>query len=620
MNNIRTTLILILTVSVGTLQADRDFSPNPDEAAQAQCGRPTTLISAIQGSGDASPLLGKTVSVDAIVVGDFQAGNQLGGFFLQEADADQDDDPATSEGLFVYHASTDVAIGDRLVVTGTVDEYVGLTQIDEVSSIARCGSRQPLPAPARLSLPLGHADELEALEGMRVSIDQTLTVNEVYQLGRYGEFTLSHGRRYIPTEVAAPGPDAFAVNAANDLNRLVLDDGLRTQNPDPIHFPAPGLSADNTLRIGATISGLSGVITHAYGDHKLLPTGPLEPDNSNPRTAAPDDTPGRDLRVASFNVLNYYNGDGLGGGFPTDRGADTPFELERQEAKLVAALSALDADVIGLMEIENDGFDDRSAIAQLVRALNETQPDATSYHYISTGDPGIGSDSIAVGLIYRPAVVEPVNRAQVLTGDNSPRDEQGNPLFNDAKNRPALTQSFEHSGSSERFTIMVNHLKSRGSSCDDAGDPTDPELQGNCNGIRTDAARGIAQWLSTQPTGVKDDKVLIIGDLNAYSMEDPLRVLARAGYANLNGRGGYTYVFNGESGTLDHALASAGLQTRVINVQQWHINTDEPLVLDYNTEYKSDRQVSWLYAPTPYRSSDHDPVIVDFRLNTATDT
>ncbi|MEP4546929.1 MAG: ExeM/NucH family extracellular endonuclease [Saccharospirillum sp.] len=589
---------------------------DPDDPVLAQCGDPMTLISAVQGSGDESSLLGQSVSVEAIVVGDYQAGNQLSGFFLQEEDADQDGDASTSEGLFVFYSGTDVAVGDRVVVNGSVDEYFGLTQINDVDGISICASNQMLPTPALVSLPLDNADDLEAFEGMSVASNQTLTVNEVYQLGRYGEFTVSEGRRYIPTEVAAPGPDAFAVNAANDLNKLVVEDGIRTQNPDPMRFPAPELSAYNTLRIGETITNLSGVLNYSFGAYKLIPTSDLQLQGTNPRTAAPEDTLDRDMRVASFNVLNYYNGDGLGGGFPTDRGADTPLELERQEAKLVAALSALDADVIGLMEIENDGFDENSAIAQLVDALNVTQPAEKIYDYISTGGAGVGTDSIAVGLIYRPDVVAPVNSAQVLSSDNSPLNDEGEPLFNDEKNRPALTQSFEHLGSGDRFTVVVNHLKSKGSSCDDVGDPEDPNLQGNCNGVRTDAATAMAEWLSTYPTGVDDADVMIIGDLNAYSMEDPLQVLADAGYANLKGEGEYSYVFDGESGNLDHALASASLQAKVIKVQDWHINTDEPLVLDYNTEFKSDNHVELLYAPTPYRSSDHDPVIVDFSLNT----
>jgi len=580
----------------------------------AYCGDPMTLISAVQGDGDQTPMMGQNLAIEGIVVADLQASNQLSGFFVQEEDADQDGNPATSEGLFVYHSDTDVSVGDRVVVNGTADEYYSLTQLNQVSLVDVCASNQMLPSMADLSMPFDAGQSLENVEGMRVNFEQQLTVNEVYQLGRYGEFTVSDGRRYIPTEVALPGPDAEAVAELNDRNKLLVEDGIRTQNPDPVIFPAPELSAYNSLRVGDTTTGLTGVINYAFGAYKLIPTETPQFEGSNPRTMAPEDSIDGELRIASFNVLNYFNGDGLGGGFPTDRGADTPYELERQQTKLIAALTELDADVVGLMEIENDGFGPNSAIAQLVDALNATQAEDDVYDYVSTGGAGIGTDAIAVGLIYRPAQVAPVNAAQVLSSANSPLDENGEPLFNDDKNRPALTQSFEHLDSGDRFTVVVNHLKSKGSSCEDLGDPTDPNGQGNCNGIRTDAAHAIGQWLTTNPTGVDDADVLVMGDLNAYSMEDPIRALAEYGYESVKHEGAHSYVYDGESGNLDHALASDSLAEKVVLVQDWHINTDEPLALDYNTEYKSDAQVESFYAPTPYRSSDHDPVILDLKL------
>lgn len=598
---------------------NEDGGDDGDDGAgdMASCGDPVTLISEIQGDGDQTPVMGQNLAIEGIVIADLQAADEMRGFFIQEEDADQDANPLTSEALFVYHTDTDVAVGDRVVVNGTADEYYSLTQLNNVTHLDVCASNQVLPTTAAASMPFDTQTALEAVEGMRVTFSQQLTVNEVYQLGRYGEFTVSDGRRYIPTEVALPGPDAEAVAERNDRNKLLVEDGIRTQNPDPVIFPAPELGAYNSLRVGDTTTGLTGVINYAYGAYKLIPTETPVFEGSNPRTLAPEDSIDSDLRLASFNVLNYFNGDGLGGGFPTDRGADTPEELERQQTKLIAALAELDADVIGLMEIENDGFGPNSAIAQLVDALNATQAADDVYDYISTGGDSIGDDAIAVGLMYRPAKVAPVNAAQVLSSANSPLDDNGEPLFNDDKNRPALTQSFEERDSGERFTVVVNHLKSKGSSCEDLGDPTDPNGQGNCNGIRTDAAHALGQWLATHPTGVEDDDVLVMGDLNAYSMEDPIRAFAEYGYNSVKPAGEYSYVYDGESGNLDHALASDSLADKVVMVQDWHINTDEPLALDYNTEYKSDAQVESFYAPTPYRSSDHDPVILDLNLNAA---
>lgn len=592
---------------------DGDNGSGDPDPVLAQCGDAMTSISAIQGSGSESPLVGQSVAIEAIVVAQLQAGNQLSGFFVQEEDADADNDPATSEGLFIYADTPAVAVGDKVVVNGQVDEYYGLTQLNQIAGIDVCASNQALPSAATISLPLNDRSDLEAVEGMNVAFNQMLTVNEVYQLGRYGEFMIGDGRRYIPTEVAEPGAAAEAVLAANALNSLIVEDGISTQNPDPVIFPAPELSAYNSLRIGDTLSSLTGVMNYAFGAYKLIPTSTPVFQGTNARTLEPTATPGADLRLASFNVLNYFNGDGMGGSFPTERGAETPFELERQQAKLVAALEAMDADVLGLIELENDGFDDTSAIAQLTEALNATQSEQAQYDYVIPAVP-LGSDVLAVGILYRPTVVSPVNMPAVLNSDSSPQDDAGEPLFDDSLNRPAIAQSFEHAGSGDRFTVVINHLKSkRDTDCADANDCD--QGQGAYNLARTRAAAGIAEWLAGNPTGVADSDVLIMGDLNAYSMEDPIQTLVDAGYASLKSPGDYSYVFDGAAGNLDHALASSSLAGKVLKTQDWHINTDEPLALDYSTSYKSPGQVESFYAPTAYRSSDHDPVVVDLAMN-----
>jgi len=587
--------------------------------AAVACGDTSTPIAEIQGSGSSTPKAGETVTVEGIVTADLQESSEMSGFFIQSTDSDADDDPATSEGLFIYGGSTDVSVGDAVIVNGEAKEYYGLTQV-AADAIEVCSSSNTLPSAALASLPLDSENALEPIEGMRVTFDQTLTVNEVYQLGRYGEFIVSDGRRFQPTEVALPGStEAQSVAEANALNKITVDDGIKTQNPDPVIFPNGNLSASNTLRIGETLSGLTGVISYGYNKYRILPTEDLTLGGTNPREIEPETNIDGNLRVASFNVLNYFNGDGEGGGFPTARGADNAEELERQEDKLIAALEALDADVVGLMEIENDGYGELSAIAQLVNALNVTQSESDQYAYVDPGVAKIGDDDIAVGLIYRPTQVSPVNTAKILSSDNSPLDDSDAPLFNDDKNRPALAHSFEDAGTGDRFTVVVNHFKSKGSSCEDLGDPEDPNGQGNCNQIRTKAAQALSQWLDSDPTGVDDEDVLIIGDLNAYSMEDPIRALADAGYESLKADGEYSYVYDGMSGNLDHALANDPLADKVVLVQDWHINTDEPSALDYNLEYKSDAQDVSFYAATPFRSSDHDPVIVDFKMVAADD-
>lgn len=566
---------------------------------------PVSLISEVQGNGASSPVVGTAVTVEAIVVGDFQGTNQLDGFFVQEEVADYDANPASSEGLFVSSALA-VNPGDKVRVTGTVTEANNLTTLS-ATSIAVLSSGNPLPAITPVAMPFdGSATDRERYEGMLVTLPQLLTVTENFQLGRFGQIVVSaNGRLRHPTHVALPGAPANAAAAANDLNRLFVDDASNVQNPDPVIFPAPGLSAANTLRSGDTLTGATGVMSYGFGAFRLLPTAEPVFVADNPRPAAPPALPGiGSLRVASFNVLNYFNGDGTGGGFPTSRGAENLIEFARQKDKIVQAIHGLNADVIGLMEIENDDGSN-PAIRDLVDGLN-VYAGSVQYAFIDTGI--VGTDQIRVALIYKLAKVAPSGLFAVL---NSSVD----PNFIDTKNRPALAQTFLDKKSNKKLTVVVNHLKSKGSDCIDVGDPDMGDEQGNCNQTRSKAAQALANWLATDPTGSGNTDAIIIGDLNSYAKEDPIRNLELGGYTNLVeaflGQDAYSYVFDGEAGYLDHALSSLTLTYQVKGVAEWHINADEPITLDYNTNFKTAGQVASFYSADPYRSSDHDPVVVE---------
>ncbi|WP_346348611.1 ExeM/NucH family extracellular endonuclease [Cupriavidus sp. WKF15] len=302
--------------------------------------------------------------------------------------------------------------------------------------------------------------------------------------------------------------------------------------------------------------------------------------------------------MAAFNVLNYFNGNGQGSGFdaPDNRGAKSPAEFARQEAKLLAALRALDADVIGLMEVENNGFGPRSAVQRLAALLG---PD---WRAVEPGTPRLGLDAIAVALLYNQRIVRPIG-APVTT-------------VLEARSRQPLAQVFAPVGSpSNAFTVVVNHLKSK--SCTDAEGPDrdQGDGQGCWNATRLQAARALAEWLKTLPAGPAGAGTLVIGDLNSYAGEDPVSLLAREGYADmiarLAGRDAYTYVFDGQAGYLDYALADAALATRVRAVSIWHANADEPSAFGYAQAYRSAAQQQRYYAPDAWRASDHDPVLVD---------
>lgn len=579
--------------------------PPPPPSELGRCGDPATRIHAIQGGGTTAAMMGAQ-TVEGIVVGDYQGVGQFNGYFVQEEVADQDGDPLTSEGMFVLSGSgvDNVSAGDVVRVRGTAGESFGMTQLSTITGVAKCGTGS-VPATS-VSLPVASVGDHERFEGMLVSYSQTLTATEVFNLGRFGEVSLSGaGRLYNPTAVAEPGPPALAVAAQNARSRIILDDANNQQNVDPTRYPQGGLSATNTLRVGDTLNGLTGILEFRFSSYRIQPVGDVSFASTNLRPPAPAAV-GGNLKLASFNVLNYFNGDGAGGGFPTSRGADSQFELDRQEAKIVSALKAIDADIFGLMEIENDSGA-ASALAELVDALNAATAPGT-YSFVDTG--AIGTDEIKVALIYKPAAVSPVGEWKILTSAVDPR-------FVDTRNRPTLAQTFRHSSSGQLLTVAVNHLKSKGSACGSGDDATDGS--GNCNGTRTAAAAALADWLATDPTGSGDPDFLVLGDLNSYTFETPITTLESKGYTNLvrqfQGLDAYSYVFSGESGYLDHALANASLAPQVTGVSDWHTNPDEPRVLDYNVEFKTANQVSTFYDPGPYRASDHDPIIIGLQLN-----
>lgn len=598
------------TASFGNINAGQNFGGNNGNGSGqplSQCGETATLISAVQGAGAVSPLNGRVQHVEAIVTANFQGSANLNGFFLQQAEADAN--PATSEGLFVA-SNQSVSTGDRVHVVGTVAETYGMTRLDNVSSVDVCSSGHALPTPVAVSLPFDQAgNEPEHWEGMLISLPQTLSVTENYNLARYGEILLSSGGRlFTPTQIALPGQAAIDAAADNALNQLLVDDGSNTQNPAQVIYPQPdGLSAVNTLRSGYTVTNATGVLTYDFGVYRLQPTRALAFVADNSRPAALESNATASLKVASFNVLNFFNGNGLGAGFPTSRGADTLAEFNRQRDKIINAIHALNADVVGLMEIENDGYGSQSAIADLLSGLNQLAG-ASSYAFVNPGLNKIGTDEITVGMIYKPAKVSLQGAAAIL-------DTSVNPQFLDSKNRPAVAQTFLDKASNKMLTVAVNHLKSKGSACDDVNDPDTGDGQGNCNLTRTAAAEALATWLSNDPTQSGATNALIIGDLNAYAQEDPITAIKDAGYVNLidsllSNTAAYSYVFQGAAGYLDHALANATLAPQVKAVAAWHINADEPRALDYNSEFKTPGQVAGFYAADAYRSSDHDPLLV----------
>jgi len=551
-------------------------------------------IAQVQGSGARSPFEGRDVTVEGVVVADFAEG--LGGVFIQ---SERDDgDPATSEGLFLPRdpqAEPRLRTGDRVRATGVVAELGDgdrtLTALQVASlEVAGVGT----VAPTEIDAAPAHADDWERYEGMLLTITAPLTVTGNDGLLRFGELMVAfEGRLFAPTEQAVPGPEARAIAADNARRLLRLDDGsLAPGSTQPWFLPEPW-DHDRPMRTGSVVHGATGVLDQRFGSYRLQLTRRLDRVEQAPRHGAPGVR--GDRRIAAFNVLNLFNGDGAGGGFPTDRGAATPEEHARQQAKLVAAIKALDPDLVALAELENDGFGPQSALAQFVDALNAAGPHA-DWRFVDAGE-GPGSNAIRVGLIFRGSRFQAVGAPATLADGPFER-----------ASRAPLAQAFR-AGGGPVFVVVANHFKSKGGCREATGDNADlGDGQACHNATRVESARRLHHWLATDPTGTRPAGNLILGDLNAHGSEDPLALLYGEGWRDpfemLAVEQPYSFVWAGQSARLDHALVDAGLAIRVRGVAKWHINADE----SERFEYANDPETG------PWRSSDHDPLLLGLDL------
>jgi predicted extracellular nuclease len=564
----------------------------------------TVAIGAVQGAGARSPLLGRQVSIEGVVTGEFTAG--LGGVFVQDAG---DGDGATADGIFVErnpdndnaHGGADPVLhaGDRVAVSGTVveigdDASATLTALRD-TVVQVLGQAAP-PPPVAIAAAPAAVEGWERYEGMQLAIGAPLTVSGNEGLARYGELVASFdGRLFQPTELAAPGPEVARIRDDNARRTLLLGDASSGKAPHPLWFLPTPLSDAAPLRAGSTLHQVAGILDQRRGKYRLRLTARFAADQA-PRPAAPDVR--GDVRIASLNLLNLFNGDGHGGGFPTARGAETQAQYQVQQRKLVAVVQALRPDIAALMEVENDGSGPASTLAEFAAALNAAGP-ARDYALVDTGDT-LGSDQIHVAMVYRATRVRPQGKPAFLTGGP----------FQD-KSRVPMAQAFR-AGRGPVFVVASNHFKSKGCGYDAeaaAGAERDQhDGQGCWNPMRVESARRVDAWLRADPTHSGSQAVLLLGDLNSHAMEDPVRTLREAGWQDAFALAKvvrpYSFSFDGQVGRLDHALLSAAVVPRLRGAVEWHNNADEAEFFDYHQDIDGD---TW-------RASDHDPILLGLDL------
>ncbi|HDU8579651.1 MULTISPECIES: ExeM/NucH family extracellular endonuclease [unclassified Vibrio] len=651
-----------------------------------------TTIQEIQGEGASSPFIDGypyITTEDHFVTGVVSAVTTglTKGFYLQALENDGND--KTSEGLFIHTdvADTELKAGDVVCVKGKVQEYYSNTQLSsDANSYIKTGtSNASLVTPLTIKEGETLRDALERHEGMQVELSSAselfVTRNFSYDYdSRRNNMMLSHeAPLFKPTQLHAAESDAaVALAKENAANRIYLESDSKAPNGQIPYFPtfAKDLdqngSSEQHIRLGSRVEGLQGVVNYSYNEYRLIATN--EVDSSNFVTSGDDFDVARkaapaiadsDLRVASFNVLNYFTSVADSGhDNPTgqNRGATNLDEFLIQQAKIVSAMNKMDADIIGLMEVENNGFGDGSAIQNLVDALNAEIDDVEDhYTYVEIEEQDkyqeeyFGSDAIMVAILYRANAVTPKEAAKVIVtpeqhiAENTITRKEGtesNPAY-DKYQRHSLLQTFTVKETGEDLSVVVNHFKSKGSECIEewiAGveDSEPADLQGNCNNFRVSAAKVVGEALKDI-----DGDVLVMGDLNAYGKEDPLLTLTdyskekygrdiytaayttigggelqvektkiEKGYGlhNLNtllhGADTFSYTYSGELGNLDHALASSSLAQKVVAIEDWHINSLESNLFEYSSKYTGDMPKY----KDAFSASDHDPVIIAIDL------
>ncbi|MFP5312459.1 MAG: ExeM/NucH family extracellular endonuclease, partial [Actinomycetes bacterium] len=549
------------------------------------------------------------------------------------------------DGIFVYSPATvgSVKAGDYVQVTGTVAEYYGMTQLNVTAAagLTQLTEAAPEVKPTLFTLPATESFR-ESLEGMLLAPQGPLTVSDNYSLNQYGEIGLAGGTTPLvqPTAVAPYGsPEHAAVVADNAARGIKLDDGSSTNFLKDNATKAevlPYLTTTDPVRVGSPATFTTNVVLgYANNSWKLQPLAHLTEANTAAvqpasfaatRTEAPAAV-GGNLKLASFNVLNYFptTGDTLSGctfyedreGNPVTvrggcdaRGAANAANFKRQQDKILAAITKSGADVVTLMEVENSaqfGKDRDDALAKLVDALNVPTPGIWDYVRTPANAPPLADeDMIRTAFIFKKAAAEPVGESIIH-----------NDTVAFANARKPLAQVFKPVGATDNktFIAIANHFKSKGS----AATPDDTDKgQGASNLARTAQAKSLLAFANDLQKSKGTDKVFLIGDFNSYGKEDPINVLTGAGYVNQDdkarnpdGSAKHSYLYGGLVGSLDHILASPAANGVVTGADIWNINSVESVALEYS---RYNNNVTNYYAPDQFRASDHDPVVVGLDL------
>lgn len=598
-----------------------------------------TPIADIQGTGETSPMVNKSITTAGWVTASYPTGG-LKGFVIQTGGTGGAARKAgeASQAIFVYTGDEKPSDIDKcVVVTGKVTEFKTSTQIngasvkDSQDPAADCGDK---PHAIADDIPTDPAQR-EANEHMLFQPRTEYTVTNNYDVSSFGSVDLVAGDKplYQATQKVAPGEAAKKYEEDNLKRVITLDDGATRNyflNKAAKNVPLPYLSTREgirSLRTGDTVKFQNpAVLSFNFDKWSLQPTAeitgetergklPIAWEDSRVEEAGGPRDVGGELSIASFNVLNYFTDLGekeSGCKAYTDRnnkpvtakncqvrGAFSQQAFENQQAKIVAAINKLNVSVLGLEEIENSakfGHDRDESLKHLVDALN-----AAGGHWKYVPSPKTvpaDEDVIRTAFIYNPDKVAPEGESRILEHQ----------AFNGIARQP-LAQEFRTAGSNESFVAVVNHYKSKGSVA--RGDADAGDGQGNNANLRKAMSEQLRKWLGEQKDW-KNKAQFVMGDFNAYAKEDAIRVLEEGGFTNLDTHfdAGLSYQFGGRLGSLDHVLANSAAMKLVTGADVWDINSDEAASFEYS---RRNYNAVDFYAPDEFRASDHDPIKVGFK-------
>ncbi|HFD38256.1 MAG TPA: hypothetical protein ENJ31_00175, partial [Anaerolineae bacterium] len=508
-------------------------------------------IWAIQGPGEASPYVRQEASTEGVVIGVFP---DLGGFWIQETESDED--PATSAGLFILTGEQEpsVQLGDRVQVRGKVREVSGQTLLDvaDPADIVVLSSGHDLPPAVELDPPPDEAEAVayyEPLEGMLVQVSAPALA--VGPTSKYGETPLVRQTRGV-TRIFRGEPTGLLI---------FVDDGAAATHYDRSTLPF-------ALQSGDLLADALGPLAYTYGHYKIEPI--RQPVVTNTEEALPAlDPPGPDeFSIATFNVENLFDASSP---HPSDPPMPTTRQYKQDLTKTADAILRMGAPtIVGLQEVEN------------VDILTD-----------------LAAEEAIAGFDYQPVLIEGndsrgIDVAYLVRGDRATLEGAvALPAPEGLTSRPPLliTVTLHLEGGEETVYVLNNHFSSMAG----GEKPTEPRRKAQAAWN----VKLVEDILARDP----EAQVVVLGDLNSFYDSPPLDVLRAAGlrhvYEFVAPERLYSYIFQGESETLDHILVTPGLYERLVRVEALHIDADYPPPLPDDLSAR--------------RVSDHDPIIAVFR-------